>query len=130
MAADLAWLAAPVAALLAACLVLVPLGGQVLARDGWFYPLFAVALSAAVPVLGLYLVFALLIGPALWTRRGLAPRASVAIAMAACLLGLGVSWAADWPSGACVALALCTLGIASGVLPRAQGGQGGASSGG
>ena len=50
MAADLAWLAAPVAALLAACLVLVPLGGQVLARGVVFIDL-AVAQVAACGVL-------------------------------------------------------------------------------
>ena len=47
---DLAWLAAPAAALLAACALLVPLGRQVLARGVVFIDL-AVAQVAALGVL-------------------------------------------------------------------------------
>lgn len=117
LAADVLWAPWPGVLLLwvAAVAVLLLARGGVLARDRWFYPLFALALSAAVPVLGLYLVFALLIGPALWTRRGSAPATALLLGLAACLLGLGASWALDWPSGACVAVALCALGIASGL---------------
>lgn len=78
-----------------------------------FYPTFALALSAAVPALGLYLVFALLIEPALWMCRGL--RLSVGLALAACALGLTLSWALDLPSRACIAVALSVLGLASAV---------------
>ncbi len=49
-ATDLAWLAAPAAALLAACVLLVPLGRQVLARGVVFIDL-AVAQVAALGVL-------------------------------------------------------------------------------
>lgn len=84
-----------------------------LARDATFYPVFAVALSVAVQALGLYLVFALLIGPALWTRRGCSTRWATAAAVVACLAGLALSWALDWPSAATVALVACVLGLAS-----------------
>lgn len=84
-----------------------------LARDAVFYPAFALALSAAVPALGLYLVFALLIGPALWMRRGWRLPAAIGLAAAACALGLALSWALDLPSGACLAVVLCALGLAS-----------------
>jgi ABC-type Mn2+/Zn2+ transport system permease subunit len=48
----------------------------------------ALALSVAVPVLGLYVVFALLIGPALWCRRGIHLVMAVLLALCACALGL------------------------------------------
>ena len=117
LAADVLWVGWTSAALLAVAAVLVLAlagrGGERLARDGWFYPVFALALSVAVPALGLYLVFALLIAPALWTRRGTPLRSAVLLAVAASLAGLGLSWALDWPSGACVALLLCGLGLAA-----------------
>ncbi len=84
-----------------------------LARDLTFYTVFAVSLSVAVQALGLYLVFALLIGPALWTRRGQSVRWAAVAAVAACFAGLALSWALDWPSAATVALAACALGLAS-----------------
>ena len=86
---------------------------QTLARNALFYPLFAVVLSAAVPLLGLYLVFALLIAPALWTFKGHSLAATIALAVGACLLGLAVSWTWDAPSGACVALATALIGLGS-----------------
>jgi zinc/manganese transport system permease protein len=87
--------------------------GGLLRRDAVFYPAFALALSVAVQTLGLYLVFALLIGPALWTRCGASLTRAIGLAAVASLAGLGLSWALDWPSGACVALALCLLGVLS-----------------
>lgn len=84
-----------------------------LERNRVFYPLFALVLSAAVPLLGLYLVFALLIAPALWMFKGHGLPAAVALASLACLAGLGLSWALDAPSGACVALVTAVAGLAS-----------------
>lgn len=84
-----------------------------LGRNRVFYPLFALVLSAAVPLLGLYLVFALLIAPALWMARGHGLPLATALAALASLVGLGVSWAWDAPSGACVALAMALTGLAS-----------------
>lgn len=122
LAADVLWVSWPAVAILggvalAAC-ALRTWRPALLAHDGVFYPLFAVALAAAVQTLGLYLVFALLIGPALWTLRGTGLRRAIGAGVVACLGGLGLSWALDWPSGASVALALCVLGLSS-VLARA-----------
>lgn len=115
LAADVLWVPWSAVALLAVAAVMVlalsAVRGGLLRRDPVFYPAFALALSAAVQTLGLYLVFALLIGPALWTQRGAALGQAVALGVAACLAGMGVSWALDWPSGASTALALCALGI-------------------
>ncbi len=41
-----------------------------LSSDAFFYAVFAVIASVAVPALGLFLVFASLISPALWIQRG------------------------------------------------------------
>lgn len=117
LAADILWVRWPAAGLLAlgAALVLAIGGreGRRFGRDGIFYPVFALALSIAVPALGLYLVFALLIAPALWTRRGRRLMPAITLAVLASLAGLALSWALDWPSGACVAVALCVLGLAA-----------------
>lgn len=113
LAADVLWAPWSATALLAAAALLVTLGAGRLARDAWFYPVFALALSAAVPALGLYLVFALLIAPALWLARGVRLPVALALAALACALGLALSWARDWPSGACVALSLCGVGLAA-----------------
>ncbi len=115
LAADVLWAPWSATVLLAAAATLVALATRRLARDAVFYPVFALALSAAVPVLGLYLVFALLIAPALWLARGLRLPQALALAGLACVLGLALSWALDWPSGACVALALCGLGLGAAI---------------
>lgn len=120
LAADVLWAPWPpvillgLAGLLVLLLSLVPRRSAAgLWHDALFYPVFALALSIAVPVLGLYLVFALLIGPALWQRHrpGL-PRLYL-LAGTACLAGLGLSWWQDWPSGTCVAICLSVTGLAS-----------------
>lgn len=122
LAADVLWVPWSAVLLLGvaavAVLSLLVLHRQLLQLDAVFYPLFALALSVAVQTLGLYLVFALLIGPALWTRRGLNLRGAILVASGTCLAGLGISWAADWPSGACVALGLCVVGLLSAMRQR------------
>lgn len=123
LAADVLWApweATVRLAIGAALVLLLAVRATWLARDAIFYPVFAVALSVAVPALGLYLVFALLIAPALWTRRGVQLPVAAGLALTACLAGLGASWALDWPSGACVAVALCSLGLGAAAVP-AQG---------
>jgi len=123
LAADVLWApwtaAAWLAAAAAGVLALAAARGRWLQRDPVFYPVFALSLSVAVPTLGLYLVFALLIGPALWTRRGRGLRVAVLFAALAALAGLGVSWWLDWPSGACAAVALCAVGLAAAVARTA-----------
>ncbi|MFM8343409.1 MAG: hypothetical protein ACKOB5_02690, partial [Betaproteobacteria bacterium] len=73
LAADVLWVQpaqamtlALAAALLWGALLYRP---RLLERDWPFYTGFALIISVAVPVLGLFLVFALLIGPALWLGR-------------------------------------------------------------
>jgi zinc/manganese transport system permease protein len=122
LAADVLWVRWEAAALLGvgATVVLALAGreGGRLARDALFYPVFALALSIAVPALGLYLVFALLIAPSLWTRRGRRLGAAILLAALASLAGLGLSWALDWPSGASVAVLLCALGLSAAAWPQ------------
>jgi zinc/manganese transport system permease protein len=88
-----------------------------LRRDAAFYAAFALVVSGAVAVLGLLVVFACLIVPALWRRAGASAAAATALAGAAALLGVGLSWQRDWPSGACVAAVMALWGLAS-ILPR------------
>jgi zinc/manganese transport system permease protein len=124
LAADILWApwqsAGVLAAGAAAVLALGGRAGHRLRRDGLFYPVFALSLSLAVPVLGLYLVFALLIGPALWVRRDRSLAVALILAGVAALAGLAASWALDWPSGACVSIALCALGVGAALLPVRQ----------
>lgn len=118
LAADLLWAGWPQAALLAGCAVVVALLRHRLGRDALFYPLFALAASVAVPVLGLFLVFALLIAPALWLRADGGRGRSLGLAVAAGAGGLALSWRFDAPSGACVAGALALLGLAAALRVR------------
>lgn len=113
LAADVLWAGWPQVAALAAAAALVLLLRRWLSRDAVFFPLFALAASLAVPVLGLFVVFALLIAPALWSGR--AGLLGAAKAMAA---GFAASWWLDAPSGACVALALAAFGAARGLLTQ------------
>lgn len=119
LAADVLWAApAPTLWLGAFALVVAVLAWSrraALATDGLFYPVFALTLSAAVPVLGLYLVFAFLIAPALWARRNVRLGMACVLGFVAAVGGLALSWVLDWPSGACVATALSLAGMASAV---------------
>ncbi|RYF42338.1 MAG: metal ABC transporter permease [Comamonadaceae bacterium] len=119
LAADVLWAPWSGVALLAgaAAVVLAAAASGRLRHDLVFYPVFALALSAAVPVLGLYLVFAFLIAPALWTHRGVGLGYAVLGALVASGAGLGVSWVWDLPSGACIAVALCLLGLGGALAP-------------
>jgi zinc/manganese transport system permease protein len=117
LAADVLWAGWPQVGILAGCAVVVAVAGRRLTRDAVFYPLFALVASLAVPTLGLFVVFAALIAPALWQRNGTHRYAAWAAAAAACCAGLAASWLFDAPSGACVALALSALGAASVLRP-------------
>jgi len=109
LAADVLWAAWPQVLVLLAAALLVGLLRRQLHRDALFFPLFALVASLAVPVLGLFVVFALLIAPALWSSPRLAlPGSALAIG-----LGMAASWTLDAPSGACVALALAAWGALS-----------------
>lgn len=87
-----------------------------LARPG-FYVLFALSVTASVQMVGVYLVFASLIMPALAVRHRTSPVHAMALAYAlgaaSYALGLMASAMLDWPSGAVVVMAMavvCTVG--------------------
>ncbi|GAB1595298.1 metal ABC transporter permease [Lysobacter claricitrinus] len=79
-----------------------------------FYALFALAITASVQLVGVYLVFASLIVPALATAGMTGKRqlvAAYAIGIGGYVLGLGLSAVLDLPSGALIVwmLAACAL---------------------
>ena len=117
IAADVLWVQVDQVLALVACAVLV-WGldrGQSsrLADDRWFYPIFALVVSVAVPSLGLMLVFASLMAPALWLARGVSVGRALGLSALALGLGLTGSWVLDAPSGPCCALMLALLGLVS-----------------
>lgn len=131
LAADLLWAQGPqVLALCAATAVLWGLliwRPHLLQRDTPFYAGFAAVVSLAVPVLGLFVVFALLIAPALWLREQVEGSEAfqattllkaATLGIVAALAGLAASWWWDVPSGACVALACAVLGLGAMVRRR------------
>jgi zinc/manganese transport system permease protein len=75
-----------------------------------FYALFAFAVTASVQLVGIYLVFACLIIPALATRhiesRGLRLVCGYGIGILGCFAGLVLSVSADLPAGAIVVWSL------------------------
>jgi zinc/manganese transport system permease protein len=84
---------------------------QWLSNDAFFYAAFAVVASVAVPALGLFLVFASLIAPALWIEKGLKPLLAITMASTVSILGLLGSWLLDTPSGPTVVLTLAAFGV-------------------
>ena len=94
---------------------------QRLGRFG-FYAVFALAVTASVQLVGVYLVFASLIIPALGTRhhQGLRRYATAyGIGAFGYALGLALSALFDLPSGAVIVWALAACALASGWLRRA-----------
>ena len=124
VAADVLWVQPEQVLALAACALAVAWltrhPSALLQNDRWFYPVFALVASVAVPALGLMLVFASLMAPALWVLRGVSWAWAGLICLGAHALGLTLSWTLDAPSGACCALALGLAGLCSAfVAPRA-----------
>lgn len=113
LAADVLWAGWAQVGLLAACALAVLGVARWLARDAVFFPVFALVASLSVPVLGLFLVFVMLIAPALWRQAGRSWAVALGGAIAASAVGLTASWGLDAPSGACVALALAAFGVLS-----------------
>jgi zinc/manganese transport system permease protein len=83
-------------------------GGRLL-----FYVLFGISVTASVQLVGVYLVFATLIIPALATRQVVHHRLVKAYALAAVAYAFGLFLSAwlDLPSGAAIVWALAALGI-------------------
>jgi zinc/manganese transport system permease protein len=78
-----------------------------------FYSLFAVVVTLSVQLVGVYLVFASLIIPALATQRQRGGRLITAYAcgLAGYALGLALSVRFDLPSGAAIVWALAAVGV-------------------
>ncbi len=84
-----------------------------------FYIIFALAITAAVQIVGVYLVFASLILPALATRRiGGRPRlmAGYAVGVAAYLGGIVLSALFDLPTGAVIVCTMAAVALLAGLL--------------
>ncbi|HEY3646135.1 MAG TPA: metal ABC transporter permease [Gammaproteobacteria bacterium] len=99
--------------------------GQKLGRIG-FYVLFALAVTASVQVVGVYLVFASLIMPALAVRgmpekRGLV--AAFVVGAVAYAAGLILSTVFDLPSGALIVWCLAICAIIMAILRKMFGGK-------
>jgi zinc/manganese transport system permease protein len=80
----------------------------------WFYPLFALTVTASVQLVGVYLVFASLIIPALAVRGSMGRRANVfayAHGALAYALGLVLSASLDWPAGPLIVWCLALAGV-------------------
>ena len=86
-----------------------------------FYLIFALAITASVQLVGVYLVFASLILPAL-AVRGRPPRQGVSIAWGlgaiAYAAGLAASAVLDWPAGPAIVIALAGFSLLSATALR------------
>ncbi len=87
-----------------------------------FYAVFAFAVTVSVQLVGVYMVFACLIIPALATRsierRGLRLASGYAVGIAGCLFGLLLTITADLPAGAVIVLCLAAVAIVFAWVPR------------
>lgn len=103
----------PLMAGISAAILVSWLGGRERLGRAGFYVLFACAVTMAVQLVGLYLVFATLIVPALATRRmpGLRLAAGYALAASGYLAGLMLSTAFDLPAGPLIVCAMTALAI-------------------
>jgi zinc/manganese transport system permease protein len=119
LAADILWADWPEVAQMALLVVLGRIWQRIAAARSWradrgdwfFYLWFAVAASLSMGVLGLWLVFAGLIVPAWLGIKGWGQARRGTAVLLACGVGLWVSSLFDWPSGACVIVALAGLGL-------------------
>ncbi|MEZ5571489.1 MAG: metal ABC transporter permease [Halioglobus sp.] len=81
-----------------------------------FYLIFAIAITASVQLVGVYLVFSSLIIPALAIRK-LSPRYQLpvgwCVGLLAYLLGIGLSMVYDYPTGAIIVCAMVVVSVIS-----------------
>jgi zinc/manganese transport system permease protein len=99
------------------------LGWHIRWWDFWFYGSFGVAITVAVPVAGVLLVFTFLVIPAviafLFTRR---PRALLVVSWAAaalvCAAGLLISFKLDLPTGPLIVCLFGLVLLAAGIVSR------------
>lgn len=102
-----------IAALYGGLLALMAWRGERLGGLG-FYLVFALAITASVQLVGVYLVFASLILPAL-AMRGLPPRTALPVGWAVGALayaaGLATSALLDWPAGPAIVIGLAVAAL-------------------
>lgn len=116
LAADLLWSDGIDAISAISCGVIVLLVNifrrQLLLKDTVFFALFGAVASLMVQALGVFLVFALLIAPAVLQIR-YRPLTTYVVVGAAILLGMALSWWLDLPSGISVGLLVSLAGLVS-----------------
>lgn len=83
---------------------------RVFDKDAYFFSIFAVITSLLVQSIGVYLVFVLLIAPALLIER-IGMGKAMTLIISAIALGLTASWYQDLPSGVSLALALTAVAL-------------------
>ncbi len=111
-------LAVPAAA--SAAILVAWFAGGARRGSGVFYVLFACAVTISVQLVGIFLVFATLIVPALATRYAAAGRMlkAYAVAVAGYALGLVASALFDAPSGPTIVWAMATAGVVAALAER------------
>ncbi len=112
---NLAWVACAYAVILAIWHGMRPAIGRM-----GFYVLFGCAVTLSVQLVGLYLVFATLVVPALMTfySRGHRDLKAYSIGALGYALGLAASAATDLPSGSMIVCAMILVGLVVAVLSR------------
>lgn len=87
-----------------------------------FYAIFAFAVTVSVQLVGIYMVFACLIIPALATRRverrGMRIASGYAVGVIGCLLGLILTLLADMPAGAVIVMCMATVALLFALLAK------------
>ncbi|MGD2139339.1 MAG: metal ABC transporter permease [Burkholderiales bacterium] len=103
------------------CAIWFGIGERRIGRMG-FYVLFGLAVTASVQMVGVYLVFASLIIPALATREARSKRLLKAYAVGAIgfAAGLVVSLITDLPTGAIIVWSMALCGIVFSTLERSK----------
>jgi len=90
--------------------------GNAAASPTLFYVLFALSVTTSVQLVGVYLVFASLIIPALATRKHRGLVAAYSVGFAGYLLGSAGSVLTDLPTGPSVVWAMALVGVISGLF--------------
>ena len=107
------------AALVSAVVLAVAARFDLRKRRALFYALFAVSITASVQLVGVFLVFASLIIPALAAQGTKRPiLAGYGVGLVGYVLGLLVSTALDLPTGAAIVCALAMTGAVVGIARR------------
>jgi len=103
------------------CSIWFGVGEKRIGRIG-FYVLFGLAVTASVQMVGVYLVFASLIIPALATREAQSKRLAKAYAVGSIgfAAGLVVSLVTDLPTGAVIVWSMAVCGIVFSTLERGK----------